>query len=64
MTLAHVIGGPLDPLIEIGLPLVIFIGLYFWSSRGAGGKRRREAERRRGAAEAAESERRSGEGTR
>lgn len=52
MTFAHVLGGPLDPLIELGLPLVIFIGLYFWSSRGAGGKQRREAQRRRAAGDA------------
>lgn len=46
MTFAHVMGGPLDPLIELGLPLLIFIGLYFWSSRGERSKHRREADRR------------------
>lgn len=34
MTFAHMGGGPLDLAIELGLPLVIFLGLYFWSSRG------------------------------
>lgn len=38
MTFAHVMNGPLDPLIELGLPLAVFIGLYFWS-RGARGRR-------------------------
>lgn len=49
MTFAHIMGGPLDPLIELGLPLLIFIGLYHWSSRGERGKHRREADRRRAA---------------
>lgn len=32
---AHLgLGGPLDLLIELGLPLLIFIALWWWSSRG------------------------------
>lgn len=49
MTFAHMGGGPLDLAIEFGLPLVIFLALYFWSSRGPGPAQRREAERRRAA---------------
>ena len=29
----HVLSGPLDALIELGLPLAIFLALYWWSSR-------------------------------
>lgn len=35
MTLAHVFGGPLDALVELGLPLAVFAVLWWWSSRGA-----------------------------
>jgi len=30
---AHGATGPLDEFIELGLPLVILIGLYLWSNR-------------------------------
>lgn len=30
---AHVIGGPLDLVVELGLPLVLFAVLWWWSSR-------------------------------
>jgi hypothetical protein len=30
---AHVLSGPLDALIELGIPLLIFLALYWWSSR-------------------------------
>lgn len=33
MIVAHVIGGPLDALVELGLPLAIFAALWWWSSR-------------------------------
>ncbi len=33
MILAHVIGGPLDAVIELGLPLAIFAALWWWSAR-------------------------------
>lgn len=33
MTLAHVIAGPLDIFIEIGLPVILFAALYWWSTR-------------------------------
>ena len=36
MTFAHVVSGPLDALLELGLPLAIFAGLYWWSSRKSG----------------------------
>ena len=32
----HVVSGPLDALIELGLPLLVFLGLYWWSSRKGG----------------------------
>ena len=30
---AHVLSGPLDAIIELGIPLAIFVALYWWSSR-------------------------------
>ncbi|CAN5210937.1 hypothetical protein BH18CHL2_BH18CHL2_09000 [soil metagenome] len=33
MTFAHVVSGPIDAVIELGLPVAIFLGLYWWSSR-------------------------------
>jgi hypothetical protein len=33
MIVAHLISGPLDALIELGLPLVLFAALWWWSSR-------------------------------
>ena len=33
MIVAHVLGGPADALIELGLPLAIFAALWWWSSR-------------------------------
>lgn len=33
MTFAHLVSGPLDALIELGLPLAVFVALYWWSSR-------------------------------
>lgn len=30
---AHVVGGPLDIALELGLPLLAFLALYWWSSR-------------------------------
>lgn len=31
--LAHIIGGPLDAFIELGLPLIVFALLWWWTSR-------------------------------
>ena len=39
MTLAHIMSGPLDALLELGLPLAVFAGLYWWSTRKAGSKK-------------------------
>ena len=39
MTLAHIMSGPLDALVELGLPLAVFAGLYWWSTRKSGSKR-------------------------
>jgi hypothetical protein len=39
MTFAHIMSGPLDALIELGLPLAVFAGLYWWSSRKGGAKK-------------------------
>lgn len=33
MILAHVLSGPLDALIELGLPVVLFAALWWWSAR-------------------------------
>lgn len=33
MIVGHVIGGPIDALIEVGLPLAIFGALWWWSAR-------------------------------
>ena len=32
-TLAHVISGPVDAAVELGVPIAIFIALYWWSNR-------------------------------
>lgn len=39
MTLAHIMSGPLDAVLELGLPLAVFAGLYWWSARKGGPKR-------------------------
>mgnify|MGYP001559272043 CR=1 FL=1 len=33
MIVGHVLAGPLDALVELGLPLLVFAGLWWWSSR-------------------------------
>lgn len=33
VTFAHLVSGPLDALLELGLPLAIFVALYWWSNR-------------------------------
>jgi len=33
VTFAHVISGPVDAVIELGVPLAIFVALYWWSNR-------------------------------
>lgn len=45
--LAHVLAGPLDLLIELGLPVLLLVALWAWARR---------AERRRGAGERDEEE--------
>lgn len=39
-TFAHLMSGPLDALIELGLPLAIFVGLYWWANRKSGSKKK------------------------
>ena len=33
LTLAHLVSGPVDALIELGVPVAIFLALFWWSSR-------------------------------
>lgn len=33
MILGHIIAGPIDAIVELVLPLAIFAGLWWWSSR-------------------------------
>lgn len=33
MIAAHLIGGPLDAIVELLLPLAVFAGLWWWSAR-------------------------------
>ena len=33
MTFGHVISGPVDTIVELGVPIAIFIALYWWSNR-------------------------------
>ncbi|MGH2379469.1 MAG: hypothetical protein ACRDGT_13495 [Candidatus Limnocylindria bacterium] len=33
MTLGHILSGPLDLVIELGLPLAVFAALWWWSTR-------------------------------
>lgn len=33
MTFAHVVSGPIDAIVELGLPVAIFVALYWWSNR-------------------------------
>lgn len=33
MIVGHILGGPLDALVELGVPLAIFAALWWWSSR-------------------------------
>lgn len=33
MIVGHVLNGPADAFIELGLPLAIFFALWWWSSR-------------------------------
>lgn len=40
VTFAHVMSGPLDALVELGLPLAVFLGLFWWSNRRTGGKKK------------------------
>lgn len=35
MILAHVMNGPLDAIVELGVPVVVFAVLWWWSSRSA-----------------------------
>ncbi len=36
MTFAHFVSGPLDLIVELGLPLAVFAGLYWWTTRKRG----------------------------
>jgi hypothetical protein len=31
--LGHILSGPLDAAIELGLPVLVFAGLWWWSTR-------------------------------
>lgn len=33
MTVGHIISGPLDAVIELGLPVAVFAALWWWSTR-------------------------------
>lgn len=44
MILAHVIGGPADALVELGLPVLVFAALWWWSARGEHRERKTEAD--------------------
>jgi len=33
MIVGHILSGPLDALIEFGLPLALFAALWWWSAR-------------------------------
>ncbi len=33
MIVGHVLGGPADAIIELGLPVLIFAALWWWSAR-------------------------------
>lgn len=45
---AHLgMGGPLDALIELGLPLVLFAALWWWSSRAERRRKRDQKDRPR-----------------
>lgn len=35
MILGHIMSGPIDALIEFGLPLVLMAALWWWSARNA-----------------------------
>ena len=40
MIVGHVMSGPLDAIIEFGLPLALFAALWWWSARKKGRTRR------------------------
>jgi len=40
VTFAHVISGPVDTIVELGVPIAIFIALYWWSNRTEKAKRK------------------------
>ena len=44
MIVGHVLSGPLDALIELGLPLVLFAALWWWSALKE--KRRKDGEKK------------------
>ena len=40
MTYGHLVSGPLDAIVELGLPLAVFFVLYWWSSRKSGSNKK------------------------
>lgn len=40
MIVGHIISGPIDALIELGLPLALFAALWWWSARKERNKRK------------------------
>ncbi|HZP97208.1 MAG TPA: hypothetical protein VFC31_12890 [Candidatus Limnocylindria bacterium] len=58
--LAHLgFDGPIDAILELGIPLVVFVALWWWSARA---ERRRNAEPDRRAEDHAEARDREGRG--
>lgn len=46
--LAHVVSGPLDALIELGLPVILLVALWAWSARAERKRKSREQGEREG----------------
>ncbi len=40
MIVGHVLSGPLDALIELGLPVALFAVLWWWSARKEKGEKK------------------------
>ena len=46
MIVGHIMSGPLDAVIELGLPVLVFAGLWWWSTRDER-KAKKDRERRK-----------------
>lgn len=40
MIAGHILSGPLDALIELGLPVALFAALWWWSARKEKGEKK------------------------